>query len=68
MIVDLSYGDKESVSKVTEKGTYEGQAFTLQLPSIDHVLHQILQLKKPKLIKADISRTFRNVPIDPVTQ
>ena len=66
VIVDLSYGDGDAVNKMTEKGVYEGQAFTLQSPSLDHVLQQILQLNKPKLIKADISRAFRNVPIDPV--
>ena len=60
-----SYGDKDAVNRVTAKDVYEGTHFTLQLPALDHVLHQILQLENPRLIKADISRAFRNVPIDP---
>ena len=38
--------------------------FSLQLPSLDHVLHQALELRGPRLIKVDISRAFRNIPID----
>ena len=53
------------MNAVTCKNKYEGREFTLQLPTLDHVLHQILQLREPKLIKADISWAFRNVPIDP---
>ena len=45
--------------------SYEDIEFSLQLPSLDHVLDQILHLNNPKLVKADISRAFRNVPIDP---
>ena len=44
---------------------YEGLPFTLQLPTLDHVLHQILSLQNPRLMKADISWAFRNIPIDP---
>ena len=40
-------------------------AFTLQLPTLDHVLQQILSLKSPRLMKADIACAFRNVPVDP---
>ena len=65
VIVDLSYGEGQAVNRVTSKGTYEGEEFSLQLPTLDHVLSQILNLKNPKLVKADISRAFRNVPLDP---
>ena len=66
VIVDLSYGDQgEAVNKVTDKNTYEGLEFILQLPTLDHLLQQALSLNIPKLIKVDISRAFRNVPIDP---
>ena len=64
--MDLSYGELgEAVNKVTEKNVYEGLNFTLQLPTLDHLLQQALALHSPKLIKVDISRAFRNVPVDP---
>ena len=65
VIVDLSFGEGDAVNQVTDKTTYEGIPFTLQLPTLDHMLAQILELNKPKLIKVDVSRAFRNVPIDP---
>ena len=65
VIVDLSFGKGDAVNQVTDKTTYEGIEFSLQLPTLDHVLAQILELKQPKLIKVDVSRAFRNVPIDP---
>ena len=64
VIVDLSYGD-EAVNAATIRNSYEGIDFQLQLPTLDHVLNQLLHLKAPLLVKADISRAFRNVPIDP---
>ena len=64
IIVDLSYGD-QAVNGNTCRGTYEGEAFTLQLPTIDHVVAQIKGLRRPCLIKADIARAFRNILIDP---
>ena len=65
VIVDLSYGDVDAANRATDRDVYEGVPFTLQLPTFDHVLHQVLNLNNPRLIKADISRAFRNVPIDP---
>ena len=65
VIVDLSYGDNNSVNGATAKETYEDVPFTLQLPTLDHLLGQITSRKDPYLIKADIARAFRNVPIDP---
>ena len=64
VIVDLSYGD-DSVNGSTDRELYEGEPFQLQLQTVDHVLDQLLQLKDPRLVKADISRAFRNVPVDP---
>ena len=40
VIVDLSYGDT-SVNKNTDKGAYEGRKFTLQLPTLDNLIHQV---------------------------
>ena len=66
IILDLSYGDQESVNGNTERGTYDGLPYTLTLPSLDYLIHDILKCTgKPKLMKIDISRAFRNVPIDP---
>ena len=61
VIVDLSFGDG-AVNKVTEKGTYEGQDVSLKLPSLDHLVEEILRLDNPMLVKADISRAFRSIP------
>ena len=65
VIVDLSFGKGDAVNQVTCKSAYEGSDFNLQLPTLDHVLDQVLQLREPRLIKVDVSRAFRNVPIDP---
>ena len=64
VIVDLSFGD-DAVNNLTDRECYEGIPFRLQLPTIDHVLEQILSLENPEPVKADISWAFRNVPIDP---
>ena len=64
IVVDLSYVDN-TVNKVTEKGIHEGKSFTLQLPTMDHIIAQIQSLNSPSLIKADIARAFCNVYIDP---
>ena len=53
------------MNQVTSNTDYEGAEFKLQLPTLDRILNQILSLKNPKLIKVDVSRAFRNVPIDP---
>ena len=65
VIVDLSYGQHEAVNGVPDRDSYEGIPFTLQLPTLDHLLSQIVTMKNPYLIKADIAHAFRNVPIDP---
>ena len=66
IILDLSYGDHESINGNMERGKYDGQPYTLTLPSLDYLIRDILDCRgKPKLIKIDISRAFRNVPIDP---
>ena len=65
IIVDLSFGDSEAVNTHTERGSYEGIECRLQLPTIDHILNQIINTQNPRLIKVDISRAFKNIPIDP---
>ena len=65
IIVDLSYGDKFSVNGCTERGTYDGAAYSFTLPSLDYLIADIINRKDPRLIKVDIARAFRNIPIDP---
>ena len=66
IILDLSYGGSESVNGNTQRGVYDGYPFSLTLPSLDHLIHDILNcLGRPKLIKIDISRAFRNIRVDP---
>ena len=48
VIVDLLCRDTDAVNRVTERDTYEGVQFTSQLPTLDHVLHQILSLREPR--------------------
>ena len=36
------------MNKVTDKNIDEGLEFVLQLPILDHVLHQVLSLRAPK--------------------
>ena len=66
IILDLSYGGYESVNGNTRRGVYDGNPFVLTLPSLDHLIHDILNCPgRPKLIKIDISRAFRNIRVDP---
>ena len=64
VIVDLSYGE-EAVNSVTERGTYEGREVSLHLPGLEQLVSEVLSQQNPVLVKADISRAFRNIPIDP---
>ena len=65
VIVDLSFDRVNSVNGNTMRDVYEGVDFDLNLPTIDHVVDQILQCRDPVLMKVDISRAFRNIRIDP---
>ena len=62
VIVDLSFDSCNSVNGNTMKDVYEGVNFVLNLPTIDHVVNQILHCKDPVLMKVDISRVYPNVP------
>ena len=65
VILDLTYGDF-SVNKATCKETYDGTPFTLKLPKLDDLVPTLMDLgDDARLLKADISRAFRNVRIDP---
>ena len=65
IILDLSYGDF-SLNKATHKNCFDGDPFTLKLPSLDHLLPDLERWgADARLFKLDISRAFRNVRVDP---
>ena len=66
IIIDLSYGDLDSVNGVTPRGVYDGGEFDPTLPSLDYLIADIMECKeRPKLVKVDIARAIRNVRVDP---
>ena len=66
VIVDLSFGDHDSVNGTTVREIYDGHPFSLPLPNLDYLIHDILQCEGDlKFMKIDIARAFRNVRIDP---
>ena len=61
IIVDLSFGEGDSVNGCTPRGVYDGKEYVLTLPSLDYLLADILKTNNPRLIKIDIeelSATF----------
>ena len=66
VILDLSYGGPgKSVNGTTIRSTYDDSEYDLTLPNLDALLVEILSKDKPKLLKIDIAKAFRNVRIDP---
>ena len=66
VIVDLSYGDQESVNGMTAKAYYDGSPFSLTLPNLDYLIHDTVHCDgEPKIMKIDIARPFWNVRINP---
>ena len=65
VILDLSFGDY-SVNGATCKEFYDNSSFSLKLPSLDNLVGTLQSLGiDARVFKVDISRAFRNVPIDP---
>ena len=65
VILDLSFGDF-SVNKATKRVHYGHTPFSLKLPNLDGLINTLNTLgDHARLFKVDISRTFRNVRIDP---
>ena len=65
VILDLSYGEN-SVNNHTIRDMYDGAPFKLSLPSLDDLLPTLQSLgENARIFKVDISRAFRNVPVDP---
>ena len=65
-IMDLSWPKGSSVNDAIHKCKYLDSYFTLQYPSIDHIVEQVKQIGPGALLyKVDISRAFRHIRIDP---
>ena len=66
IIIDLSWKENNSLnSNVTEY--YDGIKYTLRYPSLDIIQQRLIDLgPKAAIYKIDISRAFRNLPVDPV--
>ena len=66
VILDLSYPDGKSVNDYTPKDTYLGLQIDLTYPSVDDLARHIAQVgRKTYVWKKDLSRAFRQYPLDP---
>ena len=65
-IMDLSWPKGFSVNDAIHKCKYLDSYFTLQYPSIDHIIDKVKAIGPGSLLcKVDISRAFRHIRIDP---
>ena len=65
VILDLSYGEN-SVNVHTTRDSFDTMPFKLSLPSLDNLLPTLQRWgSDAQIFKVDISRAFRNVPVDP---
>ena len=64
VILDLSFGDF-SVNKAIIRDKFDASHYSLYLPGLDN-LNSLRDLgQSARLFKVDISRAFRNIPVDP---
>ena len=62
----LSWPKGFSVNDAIDKCKYLDSYFSLQYPSVDHIIKKIKQIGPGALLyKVDISRAFRHIHIDP---
>ena len=65
-IMDLSWPKGAAVNTAIHKFHYLDTYFTLQYPSVDHIIEKLKLLGPGSLLyKVDISRAFRHLRIDP---
>ena len=65
-IMDLSWPKGFSVNDAIHKCKYLDSYFTLQYPSIDHIIDKVKAMGPGSLLyKVDIRRAFRHIRIDP---
>ena len=66
IIIYLSWPHDASVNDFTPPNRYLGTHFKLQYPTVDSITNHLKSLGKGALIyKVDLSRAFRQLPIDP---
>ena len=65
--MDLSFPQGNALNDHVTKDYFDGTRFVLKLPSIDDIVNNIISTgKTPVMFKVDVTRAFRNLPIDPV--
>ena len=66
-IMDLSWPKGFSVNDAIHKCKYLDSYFSLQYPSVHHIIEEVKNIGPGALLyKVDISRAFRHIRIDPV--
>ena len=66
IIIDLSWLQQASINHFTVANQYVGSAYKFQYPIIDYINAKLRDLGPDALIyKTDLSRAFRQPPIDP---
>ena len=66
VIVNMSWPIGYSVNDHVQTNSYLNETFDLHLPTLDLLVDRIVALKgKCKLFKIDLSRAFRQLPLDP---
>ena len=66
VIIDLSWPQGASINHFTRPNIYLNTAYKLQYPTVDHITAYLRELGPEALIyKVDLSRAFRQLPIDP---
>ena len=66
VIIDLSWPAQASINYLTVPNMYLNTAYKLQYPTIDDITKALLEMENtPKMYKIDLSRAFRQLPIDP---
>ena len=66
VILDLSYPEGNSVNEGIQKDYYMGMPAKLTFPRVDDLALRIFRLKgNCSMFKVDLSRYFRQVPLDP---
>ena len=65
-IADLSWPKGHAVNAGVPKDVYLGTKFVLNYPSIDNIVHRLIQLGPGSMLfKIDISRAFRQLKVNP---
>ena len=68
IILNLSHPYDASVKNQVNKEAFDGNKFTLKLPTLDDIINSIQAFKHLDrvLYKIEVARAFRNLTVDPV--